>query len=102
MAVHHVKSWTHLFQAIKSGAKTHDIRDMSERPYAIGDTMILEEWDFVKGGYTGDSLAVEITYVTDNKTPCAFSSAVLDKRFGVLSVRKLNDGKIHAGSIRAN
>lgn len=88
MTTHIVKSWTWLFEAIASGTKTHDIRDMSERDYAVGDEMVLREWNQSQGEYTGRCLVVEITYITDRRTPCAFSSAVLDRRFGVLSVRR--------------
>jgi len=87
MTIHVVKSWSYLFQAIKSGMKTHDIRDMRDRNYAVGDHMLLREFDQTKGVYTSDQLLVEITYITDRDMPCAFSSAILDRNFGVLSVR---------------
>lgn len=87
MTVHHVKSWTFLFQAIKLGVKTHDIRDKRDREYKVGDFLELNEFDMAAGKYTGDTLRCEVTYITDNETPCAFSSAVLDKNFAVLSIR---------------
>jgi len=34
---------------------------------------------------------VEITYITSNNTPCAFSSAVLDKDYCILSLRLMED-----------
>jgi len=83
---HRVKSWTHLFNAIRSGAKLHDIRDMTERDYRVGDLMLLEEFDHTIGEYTGERCLVEITYITDKQTPCAFSSAVLHRDFGILSI----------------
>ena len=89
MTHHIVKSWTYLFDAIVSGKKTHDIRDMTERDYKVGDTMTLRRFDQTNGTYTGEQVKVEITYITDNKTPCAFSSAILDKRFGILSIKFL-------------
>lgn len=91
MKTHKIKSWTHLFQAIKSGIKLHDIRDMNERDYKIGDQILLQEFDHTTGRYTGDELLVEITYITDNMTPCAFSSAVLQKGFGILSIKKVDN-----------
>lgn len=87
---HYVKSWTHLFQMAKAGVKTHDFRDMTERDYKVGDIMVLQEFDYTKGEYTGDSIDVEITYITDRNTPCAFSSAVLKPGYGVLSIKKIN------------
>jgi len=87
MTVHTVKSWTYLFRAIESGLKTHDIRDMSERDYKVGDHMVLREFDMTNGTYTGREMSVEITYITDNMTPCALSSHCLAKPYGILSVK---------------
>lgn len=85
---HHVKSWSHFFQAIKKGDKLHDLRKM-DRDYNVGDILVLEEYDFINGTYTGDSLEVEISYITSNKVPCAFSSSALAKDYAILSLRKL-------------
>lgn len=85
-SIHEVKSWTHLFSALASGQKKHDIRDMRERDYKVGDLLILNEFDMTTGNYTGRKAEVEITYITDKMTPCAFSSSVLDRSFGILSV----------------
>lgn len=90
MSEHRVKSWTHLFQAIMTGEKTHDIRDMRERNYKVGDLMTLQEFNFMTGEYTGREQLVMITYITDKNTPCAFSSSVLDRNFGILSIEKID------------
>lgn len=84
--VHDVKSWSHFFQAIKSGAKLHDLRK-NDRNYNVGDILLLHEYDFINGRYTGDNIKAEITYMTDNRVPCAFSSAVLDAGYCILSLR---------------
>ena len=84
--VHDVKSWTFLFQAIQSGAKTHDIRDVRDRNYAVGDLLVLNEFDQATGKYTGAKCVKKITYMTDRSTPCAFSSSVLDRNFAILSL----------------
>jgi len=89
MTIHTVKSWTYLFDAIASGVKTHDIRDMTERDYKVGDYLLLQRFDQAKGLYTGEQLKVRITYITDKDTPCAFSSAVLSRNFGILSIVKV-------------
>ena len=85
MAIHKVKSWTHLFQAAKAGLKKHDLRNKTERDYNVGDTLILQEYDFITGTYTGDELECRITYITDNRTPCALSSNSLDRDTCVIS-----------------
>lgn len=94
MAHYSVKSWSAFFQAIKSGTKTHDLRDKIDRDYKVGDTLFLREYDPFAGKYTGDSCTVEITYITSNNTPCAFSSAVLDKDYCILSLRLLPEGSV--------
>lgn len=86
MTVHRVKSWCYLYQAAKAGIKKHDFRDMTERDYKVGDRLVLCEFDQVKGEYTGEEAMYKITYITDRKTPCALSSTVLDKEYGVLSI----------------
>lgn len=87
MADYTVKSWTHFFQAIKDGSKTHDMRDLKDRDYKIGDILTLEEYDPFSGKYTGDECEVEVTYITSADTPCAFSSAALAPGFCILSIK---------------
>jgi len=54
--------------------------------------MILRKFDMSRGEYTGRWAKVEITYITDKQVPCAFSSAVLDRDFGILSIKMLESG----------
>lgn len=84
--VHRCKSWPEFYQAIKSGRKTHDLRQR-DRAFKVGDKILLQEYDPFRGYYTGDECLVEITYITSNDTPCAFSSAVLDKDYCILSLK---------------
>lgn len=84
--IHSVKSWSHFFQAIKRGDKVHDLRK-NDRNYNVGDFLLLREYDFIAGKYTGDTLEAEITYITDNRVPCAFSSAVLHEGYCILSLK---------------
>lgn len=43
MPIHDLKTWTEPFNAILSGAKTHEIR-RADRPFAVGDRLLLREW----------------------------------------------------------
>ena len=90
MTTHTVKSWSYLFQAAKAGLKTHDVRDMTDRDYKVDDHMIMQEFDNTTGEYTGDSIEVEITYITDKNIPCAFSSGGLDRNLGILSIKRID------------
>lgn len=85
MTEHVCKSWPVFFQAIRNGYKTHDLRK-KDRNFKVGDTIILQEYDPFHGKYTGQECVAEITYITSNETPCAFSSAVLDKDYCILSL----------------
>lgn len=89
MNTHKVKSWSHLFQAAKSGLKTHDFRDRTERDYKVGDHLLLQEFDMIEGVYTGSELLMKITYITDRNTPCALSSNGLAQDLCVLSIKRV-------------
>jgi len=85
--MHKLKSWPEFFQAIVAGKKTHDLRSLLDRELEVGQHLILQEYDPFTGEYTGDEVEVEITYMTDYRTPCAFSSAVLAKGYTILSIK---------------
>ena len=85
MSTHTVKSWPWFFQAMKAGAKKHDMRPM-DRDWKIGDTVVLQEFDPRSGEYTGNEHVMEITYITSRNTPCALSSVALDKDHVILSL----------------
>jgi hypothetical protein len=85
---HEVKSWAHFFDAIVRGDKTHDLRK-DDRDYRVGDWLILNRYDNITGFYTGHSACVEITYITNKRVPCAFSSSVLPADYCILSIRKV-------------
>lgn len=86
MAVHAVKSWIPFFKEFESGNKKHDMRDLRDRDYQVGDILVLQEYDPFVGIYTGREKLMRITYITSRATPCAFSSAALDSNFCILSL----------------
>jgi len=88
MAHHQVKSWSPFFQAIKAGDKLHDLRDDKDRHFSVGDTITLQEYEPFKGEYTGEECDVQVTYITGRATPCAFSSAVLEPGYVILSIKR--------------
>jgi hypothetical protein len=86
---HSVKSWTHLFEAVVRGEKTHDLR-LLDRDYEVGDRVLLREYDWATHEYTGREQLVEVTYITSAQhIPCAFSPQVLHPQHGILSIRKI-------------
>lgn len=88
MVVHSMKSWPEYFQAIKSGSRTSDIRSMKDRNFAVGDILDLREWDPRTSEYSGRELSAVVTHIISaDHTPCALSSAVLERGYCVLSVQ---------------
>lgn len=65
MRTHRLKTWPEFFEAIKSKAKTFEVR-RDDRGFMVGDLLELQEWDpsGLAGcdGYTSRVLKLEITY----------------------------------------
>lgn len=87
--VHELKSWPHLFEAILSGAKKHELRRCDDRDFSVGDILDLREFDPEAGRYTGRRCRVEVTYITSTDNPCALSSEALAATHSILSVSLL-------------
>jgi uncharacterized protein YqfB (UPF0267 family) len=90
MTHHNVKSWTYLFDEIKAGNKTADMRNKTERDYKVGDTMTLHRYDQATGKYTGETLNVRIRHIISNDTPCAMSSVALHRDYCILSLELID------------
>lgn len=82
-----LKSWTYLFRELIAGRKTADMRDKRDREYKVGQRVLLREFDHTNGTYTGRWAHCMITHIISNDTPCAMSSAALDRNFCILSLR---------------
>lgn len=88
MTTHTVRSWSHLFEAMRKGLKTHDLR-LNDRDYKVGDILLLQEYDNIDACYTGRELQMQITYITGRQAvPCAVSTAVLAPDYVILSVQR--------------
>lgn len=78
--IHNLKIWPGSFLAVRSGEKTHEIRDCTDRDFTVNDFAILHEWipdetevialgegkigKVVHGEYTGRRVLKKITYVS--------------------------------------
>lgn len=88
--IHTVRSWAHLFDAIKAGHKTHDLR-INDRGYQVGDVLRLVRYDNVRGRDGEETLDVRVTYITGrDAVPCAVSSAVLPNDYVILSIQRVD------------
>lgn len=62
MAVIKKKVWPELFELVKSGKKSFELR-LADFDIAEGDTLILEEWNPETKQYTGRKIEKEVKYV---------------------------------------
>ena len=61
---HELKCWPEYFQAVQSGDKPFEIRKF-DRPYSVGDTLLLREYDPKTRDYTGQEIRREISFLLD-------------------------------------
>lgn len=83
--IHELKSWPEPFDAVEQWTKRHEYRK-NDRDFQVGDWLHLRRFDPGAGEYTGASLVVEVTYMTDAKSWAAFQPA----DHCILSIRPLN------------
>lgn len=62
MAIIKKKTWPEIFELMASGKKKFDLR-LNDFEVSEGDTLILEEYDQIKKGYTGRTLEKKVGYV---------------------------------------
>ena len=62
MTTHDLKTWPEPFAAILDGRKRFEIR-RADRPFAVGDEVLLREWATQVGDYTGREIRTTITYL---------------------------------------
>ena len=60
---HELKSWPKPFAEIRAGSKRHEVRK-NDRPFSVGDVLVLKEWDPTTQEYSGEEEVREVTYVT--------------------------------------
>ncbi len=60
---HWLKIAPQYLEAHKKGLKSFEIR-RNDRNYKIGNALVLQEWT-ERGGFTGQNVVREITYITD-------------------------------------
>jgi hypothetical protein len=59
---HALKTWPEFYKAVESGEKTFEVRRM-DRPFKVGDTLLLQEWDNNKMEYTGAETKRTVSYI---------------------------------------
>jgi hypothetical protein len=68
MKIHELKSWPEFFEPVYSGVKAFELRK-NDRGFALGDYILLKEWEpGPQGGigkYTGREIMRRITFILD-------------------------------------
>lgn len=62
--MHELKIWPENYEPVVSGAKRYEIRK-ADRPYKVGDQVMLKEWSPSSQSFTGRSSIYRITHLTD-------------------------------------
>ncbi len=65
MRTHQLKTWPEPFTAVFQGLKYYEVR-VDDRGFAVGDELILQEYDPTPGGggFSGREVRKTITYMT--------------------------------------
>ena len=67
MTTHELKTWPEFFTAIVDGRKRFELRK-DDRGFAVGDGLILKEWNPNTKSYTGSQVVVIVTYIVKGFT----------------------------------
>ena len=62
MTVHELKTWPGQFRDVAAGRKTFEVR-RDDRGFAVGDRLVLREWDLPEERYTGRQLTVRVSHL---------------------------------------
>jgi len=66
MTTHRLKTWPEFFSALRSGAKTFDVRN-NDRGFKVGDVLCLEEWFPMTKEYSGRFILRRVSYIMELK-----------------------------------
>lgn len=59
---HALKTWPEYYKAVASGDKNFEVR-RNDRPFKVGDNLLLQEWNPESQEYTGREITREIIYI---------------------------------------
>ena len=63
MTSHTLKTWPVYFDAVADGRKRFEVRSTKDSTFAVGDVLVLREWDPQTETYLGRSVRVVVTYM---------------------------------------
>ena len=82
MREHCLKTWPAPYQAVIDGAKRHEVR-VNDRGFAVGDRLVLAEYEPHLERFTGRQVTVAVLYMTESgfglpSNLCVMSIEVVD------------------------
>jgi hypothetical protein len=75
------KTWPDLFEKVKSGEKTFDIR-LNDFKCSPGDILILKEWDPKTKKHTGRTIQKKVAFILKSKDLSKFWTKEEIEQFG--------------------
>ena len=83
------KAWSELFEKVRTGEKTFDLR-LDDFRCKVGDILILREWNPKEKKYTGRVLERKVTFVLKSKDVLKFWSEeeIAKNGFQVIAFKK--------------
>lgn len=82
---HELKSWPVFFEQLAGGAKGFEVRK-DDRGFAVGDMLVIREWDPKTQVYSGRSVHARVTYRLGRQD---FSEGI-EPGFVVLSIQRMS------------
>lgn len=67
MRTHHLEIWPEYFLPVTTGDKTFELR-RDDRGFAVGDVLVLEEFDPATKSHTGRRCCARVTYIKHGGT----------------------------------
>jgi hypothetical protein len=85
---HILKSYPQYFEPTILGLKFHEVRNNADTgPFAVGDTLVLREYDPATGTYTGREATTVVTYLSPSPKPWIVPNfTVLSSRLASVTV----------------
>ena len=92
MTVHDLKCWPEFFEPVWRGEKTAEIR-YNDRKYAVGDVLLLREWEPEMAAYTGRECRRMVTHMIQGAGTVGVIAPLrgLNAKFVLLSLREVDD-----------
>jgi len=84
MKLHELKTWPKYYQPLEDNKKCFEWR-RDDRDFQVGDLLLLKEWTFKTGSYTGREQLVIVDFIMGKKNEFG-----IHDEYVIMSIRKIN------------